>query len=327
MSEGAYYVGIDWGGTRIKFGMVSEEGKIMEGKHVDTPSCSSAEEVVDLLITKVKEVIERSGDKLKGIGVGLTGVVDPSQGVVYLPGKIKSLEGYPVVKRLQESFQVPVRAQNDGILAMYAEKFGGAAQDVKWAVTLTIGTGIGSGVMLDGKILDDPRYMFGSQIGHFVMNTGNDQLCLTGARGTGEMSCSATALVLATRSGLQRGIPSTLSEKYFSDPFSIDFKTIMEKGVQENDPLCCDEFEHWKKQLGWLLVNAVHAYSPEVIILSGGATLASGYFLGDLQAHLNQSIFRYPKGIVVPIKISEVREYSGVLGAAMMVKKFLEEKR
>jgi glucokinase len=113
---------------------------------------------------------------------------------------------------------VPVWADNDGRVAMYAEKHVGLARGVRWAALLTIGTGVGSGVMLDGMILRDPHLQFGTQAGHLVIDLSHDQLCLTGARGTGEMLCSATALVLATRSGLQRGIPSVLTERYWENP-------------------------------------------------------------------------------------------------------------
>jgi len=179
-------------------------------------------------------------------------------------------------------------------------------------------------VMLDGRILDDPRFLFGSQLGHLVMNTANDQMCLTGALGTGEMTCSATALVLAVRSGLQRGIPSRLTETYFANAHAVDFRTIIEAGVAKNDPLCLDELRRWTRNLGWLLVNAVHAYSPQLIVLSGGATLAAKYFLAEVQAHVNRHIFRYPPGAGVPILISDIAEQAGVLGAAMMMKCYLE---
>jgi glucokinase len=181
--------------------------------------------------------------------------------------------------------------------------------------------------MLDGRILSDPHFMFGAQLGHLVINAANDQLCLTGARGTGEMMCSATALELAVRSGLQRGIPSTLTENYFANAHSITFRAIIEKGVAKNDMLCLDELRRWTKNVAWLLVNAVHAYSPQVIILSGGAMLAAEYFLTDLQKHVNQHIFRYPPGEGVPIVISEIAEHAGVLGAAMMMKVRLESQQ
>ena len=325
MSEQPYYLGIDWGGTRIKLGAVTSDARFLAQDIFESPKNAEIDAVVDALLERTSNFIKQIGHSPQGIGIGLCGPVDPEFGVVLLPGKIKGLEKYPIVPRFAERFKLPVRAENDGTLSIYAEKYAGQAKEVDWAVTITIGTGVGSGVMLDGRILSDPRFMFGGQLGHIVLNTADDRLCLTGARGTGEMSCSATALAIGVRSGIQRGIPSTLAERYFSDPLSIDYRTIIEEGVAKGDALCCDELRRWTRYLGWLLVNAVHAYSPQVIILSGGAALASRYFLGDLQQQVNQHIFRYPSGAGVPIVISEIAEHAGVLGAAMMMKVHLQK--
>jgi glucokinase len=314
------FIGVDWGGTRIKCGLVSGSGVALVSKTVSLPKDASFAVIVDLIIDHVRDLAAKQQGPVDGIGLALTGPVDPNHGVVYLPGKIDGLEGYPLVPRFREVFGTSVFATNDGLAAMFAEKHVGHARSCRYAVAVTLGTGVGSGVMVDGRIPDDPHFMFGTQIGHLVINTSDDRLCLTGARGTGEMNCSATALALAVRSGLQRGIPSRLSETYWKNPHAIDFETIIREGVEQGDRLCCDEFRRWTSSLGWLLVSAVHAYSPEVLILSGGATLAQRHFLPQLKEHVAQSSFRYPKDREIPVLISELKEYSGVVGAAMMCK-------
>jgi glucokinase len=325
MSQQPYYLGIDWGGTRIKLGAVTDDARFLAQDAFESPRNADIDDVVLGLLDKAESFTQQLERKPIGIGLGLTGPVNPELGVMLLPGKVSGLEKYPIVPRFADRFKLPVRAENDGTLSIYAEKYAGQARDTDWAVTVTLGTGVGSGVMLDGQILSDPRFMFGTQLGHIVLNTADDRLCLTGARGTGEMCCSATALANGVRCGIQRGIPSTLSERYFADAHSIDFRTIIEEGVAKGDRLCCDELRRWTRYLGWLLVNAVHAYSPQIIILSGGAALASKYFLCDLQQHVNQHIFRYPPGEGVPIVISEIAEHAGVLGAAMMMKANLRQ--
>jgi glucokinase len=195
---------------------------------------------------------------------------------------------------------------------MIAEKEFGLARGKKWALTVTIGTGLGSGVMLDGKILRDPHLQFGTQASHIVIQAAGGRLCLTGARGTAEMLCSATALAQQVRDGLARGIPSVLSER---SPTSIDFAAVLE-GVAQRDRLCLDELAHWTTNLGWFLVSAVHAYAPEVVILAGGATHAAKRFLPPLRDHVNRHVFRWPVGEPVPIVISKMKDHAGVLGAA-----------
>jgi glucokinase len=314
-----YFLGVDWGGTRIKMGAVSATGTLLAHEIILPPNTTNAEQIFSAVVEQIKLFIERCGLPL-GIGLGLSGPTDPNLGVVLLPGKIIGLEGFPIVPRLRDEFRVPVWADNDGRVAMYAEKHAGLARDRLWAATLTIGTGVGSGIMLGGHILTDPHLMFGTQAGHLVIDLSYDQLCLTGARGTGEMLCSATALVLATRSGLQRGIPSTLTDRYWVDPHSVDFRAILEEGIAKGDLLCLDELRRWTTRLSWLLVNVVHAYSPEVIVLAGGATAAWPYFLEELRTQVAKHIFRYPPGEPVPILVSQLGDHIGVIGAALMVK-------
>ncbi|MDR3738571.1 MAG: ROK family protein [Terracidiphilus sp.] len=318
--------GVDWGGTRVKIGAVDFDGTILRHDIIAVDRALSAEEQYAVILLCLRRLAEAMG-KPAAIGLGLTGVTDPNRGVVLLPGKIRGMEGFPIVPRLRNDFDVPVWADNDGQLAMYAERFAGHAKECSWAVTVTIGTGIGSGVLIDGRIIDDPHLMFGMQIGHLVVDMNNDKLSLIGTRGTAELLCSATALVLAVRSGLQHGIPSVLSERYWEDPGSVDFRSIIEDGVAANDALCIDELNRWTKQLGWLLVNVVHAYSPEIIILAGGAIGASRFFINELRAHVRKYVFRYPRGEEVPIRISEFGELSGLVGAALMARERLKTLR
>jgi glucokinase len=315
-----YYLGVDWGGTRIKLGAVSVAGEVISSEMLETQATQNAEQTLQILVPGLRRIATQQKKTLLGIGLALTGPTDPNRGTVLLPGKIRGLEGFPIVPRLREEFATKVWAANDGEAAIYAEKHVGLAREKNWAVVLTIGTGVGSGVMLDRKILQDPHFMFGGQAGHLVLDFSNDQLCLTGARGTGEMLCSATALALAVRSGLQRGIPSALSDCYWKNPHSIDFRAVIDDGVAKGDPLCMDELRRWTTRVGWLLVNVVHAYSPEIIILAGGATAAHQYFLDQVQDHVARNIFRYPPGERVPICISKLGDNMGVIGAAMMVK-------
>jgi glucokinase len=272
---------------------------------------------------EVRRIESALGASPRAIGLAFSGAVDPSFGVVYLPGKVKGLEGFPVVPELRKLTGVPVIADNDGRISIYAESRFGLAKTYRWAVTITIGTGVGSGVMLDGRILRDPHLQFGTQMGHIVQQAAGGRLCITGARGTAEMMCSATALTMAVRDGLQRGIPSVLSDNYFDDPTTVDFETII-RAVEEADALCLDEFQHWTKNLGWLLVSTVHVYAPEIIILSGGATHAARHFLEPLRAHVAAHTFRYPTDQPVPIEVSTLLDHTGVLGTAALAWEHLD---
>lgn len=321
-----YVVGFDVGGTRLKSGAVTSGGRLRAPSVRDSGFLLSPPKLVAAMLAEVRRLENTLGSPPLAVGVGLSGAVDPDVGIVLLPGKFKDLEGYPLVPDLRRALGLPVYADNDGRLSMLAEWRYGQARNVDWAVTITLGTGVGSGVLLDGKILRDRHLQFGNQLSHTILDASVRRLCITRARGTGEMLCSATALTSSVRDALARGLSSLLTETYARDPRKIDFKAVTD-AVRAGDPLCVDEFGLWVERVGWLLVSAVHAYAPEIIILSGGATNAADLFLEDLRRHVNQHVFRYPLDEPVPIVLSRIRNHQGVLGAGALAWDRLEKGR
>jgi len=314
----AYYIGLDIGGTRIKYGIVSTDGSIQGEGSIPSENNAGPEQLYATVCQVVDQLIDQLAVPPMGIGLGLTGGVDPDFGVVLLPGKFKGLEGFPLIPQLRERYGLPVWADNDGRLAAYAERYFGQATDVDWAVVLTIGTGVGSGVILNGQLLIDPHLLFGTQVGHGIINRVDSRICLTGNPGTGEVLCSATALALQVRSAIQRGIPCELTDQYWKDPHSVDFEAVI-NACRRGDPLCCQELDVWVNNLATLLINAVHYYAPQRIILAGGAANGADLFLDKLGLLINRQLFSYPKDRVVEVRLSLMKSYAGVLGAAAMV--------
>lgn len=310
-----YVLAMDVGGTRMKVGAVGERGKLLQEWIVPTDAAAGPKALFESILRMARAVEKTIGGPPRAVGLGLPGAIQPDRGIVLLPGRLKGLENYPLVPRLRRALGVPVIADNDARLAMIAEKEFGLARKTKWALTVTIGTGVGSGVMLDGRILRDPHLQFGTQASHIVIQAAGGRLCLTGARGTAEMLCSATALANQVRGGLARGIPSRLSDLYAADPAAVDFAAVM-KAAAKKDRLCLDELGVWTTNLGWFLVSAIHAYAPEIVILAGGATHAARQFLKPLQQHVDRHVYRWPAGERVPIVVSRMKDHAGVLGAA-----------
>ena len=311
-----YVIGIDVGGTRLKSGAVARDGALSSANAAATGFSMAPEALLDTMTAEVNRITAQLGHSARGIALGFPGAVDPQKGVVMLPGKLR-VEGFPMVPRLEAATGVPVIAENDGRLSILAEAKYGNARGHRWAVAITIGTGVGSGVMLDGQILRDPRLQFGTQASHIVQQAESDRLCITRARGTANILCSATALAMAVRDGLMRGLPSLLNDVYFENPHKVDFEAVME-AVAQGDALCLDALARWRVHLGWFLVSVVHMYAPEIIILSGGATHAAPYFLDEIRAHVNRHSFRYPAGEEIRIELSSLATYAGVLGAGAL---------
>jgi glucokinase len=313
-----YIMTLDVGGTRIKYGAVTAGGKILRSASLPSMSQDGPEKLLGRIQDCIGETTTEMAATPLGVGLGLSGGVDPEHGVILLPGKFKSLEGFPIVPRLRQQYGIPVWADNDGRLAAYAEKHFGAARRQDWVAVFTLGTGVGSGVILDGRILVDPYFMAGTQIGHLIIDKSDDRTCLTGNPGTGEILCSSTALALQVRSAIQRGIPSALTEAYFDNPASIDFHRVTE-ACRMGDSLCQQELGVWTRNLATMLINAVHCYGATRIILCGGATHAADLYLDTVTELVNARLFRYPSHRQIEIVISDLRDYAGMLGAAAMI--------
>lgn len=314
MSE--YVIGFDVGGTRMKSGAVAPNGELAEAGVRPSGFSIPPGKLLQSMADEVERITELRGRKPSAVGLGFPGAVDPEFGSVLLPGKLQ-IEGFPIVPKLREAAGLPVVADNDGRLSILAEARYGLARNQAWAVTITLGTGVGSGVMLDGKVLRDPHLMFGTQASHIVQEATNSRLDITRARGTANLLCSATTLAMFVRDALQRGLPSVLNEAYFDDPHSVDFEAVIQ-GVEQGDRICVDALDRWTTNLGWFLVSVVHMYSPEIIILGGGGAAAAEHFLDRVQAHVDRHIFRHPRNSTVPIVCSELGGHSGVLGAAAL---------
>ncbi len=306
-------LGFDVGGTRLKSGAVDRRGRLLS----EGIASSEAERGPEALLRRLVAETKRRGRRARAIGLGFPGAVDPAKGVVLLPGRLDGLEGFPIVPRLAAATGLPVVADNDARLAMLAEASYGLARGKRWALTITLGTGVGSCPLLDGRLLRDPHLQFGTQMSHIVMQSRDGRLCFTGARGTAEMLCSATALANQVRDALARGIPSILAERWLKNPHAIDGEAVME-AVAKKDRLAREELRVWTEHLGWFLVSAIHAYAPQVVILAGGATHGARHFLPALRRQVKAHLFRWPKRTAPPIVISRMQDHAGVLGAAAL---------
>ena len=317
-----YVIGFDVGGTRLKCGAMLRDGTLKSTNIVPSGYGLPPHRFMEVVIDNIRRIDQELGGPPQCVALGFPGAVKPDRGIVLLPGKLQ-LEGYPVVRDLQMVLDVPVVADNDGRISILGEARYGKAQLERWAVSITLGTGVGSGVMLDGHILRDPHLQFGTQASHITQDSASDRLCITGGRGTANILCSALALSIAVRDGLARGLPSSLYEKYHHDPKSIDFQAVIE-GVIHQDPLCLDALDRWTNHLGRFLTNVFHIYAPEIIILSGGATAASDHFLPQVREFVTQHVYRYPVGEPVRIEISKLGELAGVYGATALAWEYLE---
>jgi glucokinase len=316
MKNHSVWIGLDIGGTRLKGGALDARGRVI-ARDVE-PTCprqshAALERQLNALIARLLRAA--CAPSPAGIGAAITGPVDPARGCVYLPGKILGLDRHLTVPFLKKRWHAPVIADNDGRLACYAEWKAGAGRGVENLVVFTLGTGIGSCVVLDGRVLTDRHFLRGTQCGHFVINH-NGPLCLTGARGTGESVASVTALVHEVRGALARGQATSLGA---AAPADVHFPQIAE-AVRARDPVVLDIFDRWLDRFAAVLLNGFYAYTPELILLAGGPTKAADILLKPLAARLNATAFRVPVGYKIPLRLATLGEDAGWRGGALFAR-------
>ena len=302
------WIGLDIGGTRLKGGLLDHRGRVIASDIEPTGVDQKPREFERQLDRLVGRLRRHSNDALAGIGAAITGPVDPRVGCVYLPGKIRGLAGHRTVPYLQRRWRVPVLADNDGRLACYAEWQAGVGRGIDNLVVLTMGTGIGSGVVLDGRLLSDRHLQRGTQCGHMVIALDGPR-CLTGTRGTGESVASVTALVQEVRAHLARGLPATLAG-------DVDFPAIV-AAVRRRDPVVTEIFERWLDRFSAVILNAFYAYTPDLIVLAGGPVKAAPAFLAKLEHRLNAAAFRVPPDLRIRLRAARLGENAGWIGAAL----------
>jgi glucokinase len=304
-------IGIDVGGTRIKAGVADQNGRVLE-RHVEPTPSSAPITQLDAALKRIATSLLKKHPSAHCVGLSLTGPTDPTRGVVYLPGKISGLEGHPLVPNLSRALKLPVTADNDGRLAALAEWRVGAGVGSANLVVLTLGTGIGSGVVLNGTLLRDSSFLLGTQIGHFVIERDGAP-CLTGGRGTGEALASVTALMSTVRDALSRGLPSSLLK---IQKEQLNFEALV-AALRKKDPLAVALFERWLDRLAAVILNATHAYCPQRVLIAGGPSAAADLLLKPLQRRVESQAFRYPAKKRLPIRAAITGNDASWLGASL----------
>lgn len=312
-----WWLGFDIGGTRSKAGVVDEVGQVHR-THLEETGHEPFSAVWLKLLDYADEVIAKEGARgLRGVGIAAPGVVESTFGVRNLPGKVPGIEDFPMRQRLEERLGVPVRCVNDGAAATLAEWQFGVARGYQDVVGLTLGTGVGAGAIIGGRLLQSRNLAAGVSFGHATIEVGG-RTCLCGNVGCAETLVSANAVVGRMRDYVARKVPSTITEAYEHEPGRITFRTLVH-GLEAGDRVASEIMAEFCRDLGATIVTAIHAYDPEVVVLAGGPLAHADHFLPQVQAYVDRYAFRYPKERTIPVLRAERSDHAGVLGAVTLV--------
>ena len=313
--EKPYVVGMDIGGTNTVFGIVDQRGNVLATDSIKTQAYTKIEDYVDAVCEKLIPLIESMGgvEKIKGMGVGApngnfyNGTIEfapnlPWKGVI------------PLAALFEEKIGVPTALTNDANAAAIGEMTYGAARGMKDFIMITLGTGVGSGIVINGQLVYG-HDGFAGELGHVVVRRENGRLCGCGRRGCLETYCSATGVARTAREFLvARPEPSLLRDIPAEDIVSKDVYDAAVKG----DKLAQDIFEFTGRILGEALADFIAFSSPEAIVLFGGLAKSGDYIMKPIKKALDENILKIYEG-KTKLLVSELKDAdAAVLGASAL---------
>ena len=313
--EKPYVIGMDMGGTNTVFGVVDARGTVISKSAIKTGTHTDVNLYIQDLYDEMIKLIDAAGgvEKFKGIGVGApngnyyTGNIEfapnlPWKGVI------------PFAKLMAEKFGIPAALTNDANAAAIGEMTYGVARGMKNFIMITLGTGVGSGIVIDGKLVYG-HDGFAGELGHTTAIRDNGRLCGCGKKGCLETYCSATGVARSAREILASSTQESLLRNIPVD--SITSKDVFEAAM-EGDEIAKDIFAFTGKILGQSLADFVAFSAPEAIVLFGGLSKAGDLIMNPIRENMEDNILPLWKG-KIKLFFSELKEAdAAVLGASAL---------
>ncbi len=303
-------IAADLGGTLIKMAAVGSDGEMASRIERPTPQSETDDAIVDTLAAMYGELLQAAGPTHRGIAVAAASIIDPENGIMTHSPNIPALNDSHLPRKLSEMIDAPVVLENDATAAAIGESWVGAAKGFANSITLTLGTGVGGGIIIDGKVLRGPDGTAG-EIGHSVVEHGG-RICGCGQLGCFEQYTSATAVVRMAKEDIADFPDSKLND--ISEFTSTD---VFDAAVA-GDALAVRVFEKMGAYLGDGLVGLVNVFNPDIIVLAGGLSKAWPMFGVRVREHIDKKAFRRPAERV-KIKPATLGSDAGILGAAKIL--------
>ena len=295
-----YVIGIDMGGTNTAFGIVDARGTVIASSSIKTGKHSKIEDYIDELYNEITGIGAPNGNYF-------TGMIED---VINLPWPTP----IPLAQLISDKFGIPCLITNDANAAAIGEMTYGAARGLKDFIMITLGTGVGSGIVVNGQLVYGHDGSAG-ELGHVIMKRNNGRMCGCGRAGCLEAYCSATGVARTAREFLEIRDEESLLRDY-------DIETITSKDVYDcavkGDKLAIDIFNYTGTILGEALADFVTFSSPEAFVIFGGLTKSGDYIMNPIREAFDKNIMKVFKG-KVKILISELKESdAAVLGASAL---------
>ncbi len=317
-----YSIGVDLGGTNIAAGLVTEDYKIVLKKSVLTKADREADDIAKDIASLCLSLIAEKGiskDEISFIGIASPGTINSRDGVVEYSNNLPFFR-YPIAKKVSDMTGIEkVYTENDANAAALGEAMAGAAKGVNNSVMITLGTGVGGGIIIDGKVYSGFNGAAG-ELGHIVIEH-NGRLCSCGRRGCWETYSSATGLVRSTKSKIKecrtKGIKTVMFED--DDRNHVNGRTAF-NGMRAGDAAATDVIYDYVHYLACGLSNIINIFQPEILTIGGGISNERDYLLDLLIPTIMTEQYSRSLPNKTVIKIAELGNDAGIVGAAALGK-------
>ena len=314
-----YRLGIDLGGTNIVAGVVDEEYNIVAKASCKTDVPRPEKEICDSMAEVALEAIKKANitiDDVESIGIGVPGAVNPETGIIEYSANL-FFHNWSVVEMMEERLNTKVKIENDANAAALGEYLAGSAKGSKNAVAITLGTGVGGGIIIDGKIYSGSNYA-GAELGHMVIVKGGKD-CACGRHGCWEAYASATGLINLTKEKILTEKPdfSYMLKLCDDDISNVSGRTAFD-AMAEGDPLARQVVEEYISYLATGIVNIINIFQPDVLCIGGGVSNQGENLLAPLRNIVESERYTKHNDKQTVICKCSLGNDAGIIGAAYL---------
>ncbi|HEY66676.1 MAG: ROK family protein [Chloroflexi bacterium] len=308
-------IGIDLGGTKISTALIDSVGRIMARDYRETQAAEGQEAVIERMLDSARRVIaqaEVTQAQVAAVGIGAPGPLDIEAGVLVAPPNLPGWDRVPLKRIIEDALGITTFLENDANAAALGEHRFGAGRGRQHMIYVTVSTGIGGGLILDGKLYHGASGMAG-EIGHMTI-VPYGPLCGCGNRGCLEALASGTAIARQARERVARGVPTLMADLAAGDPERITAKLVAE-AAHQGDAEAREILAEAMNYLGIGMANLVNLFNPELIVIGGGLTNIGELLFGPVRRAIDRRAFR-AQAQTVQVVQAKLGKDVGVLGAA-----------
>ncbi len=312
-----YYIGIDLGGTNIKAGVVTDTHEIIAKESIKTNFPRTAEQIADDMAAVSRTVCEKAGisiDDVEWVGIGTPGTVDTEEGIIEFANNL-NFHFVPMRKLMEERLGKKVYLENDANAAAFGEAVAGVAKGAKHAIGITLGTGVGGGIIIDGKIYGGYNFA-GAELGHMVVEYEGRQ-CTCGRKGCIEAYASATGLINMTKEYMAEYPDSYLWELCGGNLDNVSGKDAF-IAQRKGDEAGRKTVEKYIGYLGCGLASFVNIFQPEILFIGGGVCNEGEALLAPLRKIIEEQSYCVNESRRTKLVVAKLGNDAGIIGAALM---------